>query len=221
VDITVLRGDGSAFWARGMAEAERAALQHEAMGPDDLILWLNDDVELEAQAVNTLLNTANSEDVVVVGAMRDPRTGDITYSGLRRAGKHPLNFRRVTPGNEPIKVDTFNGNCVLVPARVARTLGGIDGGFAHALADIDYGLRCNKLGVPVLLASESVGLCARNPDPARTTTALAWDAFRSQKGGGNFPSLRRILRRTNPHTWWAFIALTYSLWWFRRFAKRS
>ncbi len=220
-DITVLRGDGSAYWARSMAEAEHAALQHGALRSDDLLLWLNDDVELDDHALRTLLDARSDGTAVVVGAMRHPGSAEITYSGLCRAGAHPLRFRRVTPVGEPTRVDTFNGNCVLVPVGVARLLGGIDGGFSHSLADIDYGLRCNKAGTPVLLASRSVGACARNPAPPPTSALKAWAAFTGAKGGGNYRSLRRILQRSSRSTWWAFIGGTYGLWWLRRVTKRS
>ncbi|PZE61612.1 hypothetical protein DEJ24_04980 [Curtobacterium sp. MCPF17_001] len=215
-DVTILTGDGSAYWASGMAQAERAALGSKTTEPEDFILWLNDDVQLHENAVVGLLAQVPNGDAVVVGAMRDPEDGTITYSGLERAGRHPLNYRRVTPGEKPVRVETFNGNCVLVPVSIAHRLGGIDGKFSHALADIDYGLRCNKIGIPVLLAPRTAGTCARNNEQTYSTAKAAWAAFTGSKGGGNFSSLRRVLRRTNPKTWWTVMIATYSLWWLRR-----
>jgi GT2 family glycosyltransferase len=45
---------------------------------------------------------------------------------------------------------------------VVERLGGIDGRYAHAYADSEFGLRCSRAGVPVLLAGEPVGTCPAN-----------------------------------------------------------
>jgi len=140
----------------------------------------------------------------------------LTYSGLRRTGPHPLRFVRVEPGAHSKLVDTFNGNVVLLSARLARHLGGIDGGFSHSFADIDYGLRARARGVPVILASGTFGSCSRDPDPPRAPVLDEWREFRGVKGGGNFDSLRRLLRRRHRIGWPIPIATSYVLWWTRR-----
>jgi GT2 family glycosyltransferase len=216
--LRVLQGTGSAYWAKGMSLAEEDLLSRTD-DTDSWIVWLNDDVHLDKDAFHrlALLLTSNPESVIV-GAMRDPSSGDVTYSGLHRKGLHPLNFGLAAPGLKPVGVDTFNGNLVLVPISVARELGGIDGGFSHAFADIDYGLRCQRLGIRVLLAPGTFGLCPRNPEPGRSSLREDWSSFRNAKGGGNYLSLRRILRRSNARSWPFILLVTYGLWWIRRCA---
>lgn len=217
IALQVLRGDGSAFWAKGMAAAESEALENAAGGSDEFILWLNDDVVLDDDAFVRLRRSIDRNPrAVVVGAMRDPQNGEVTYSGMRRHGMHPLSFRMVSPGLSQTKVDTFNGNLVIVPVLVARRLGGIDGVFSHALADIDYGLRCLRLNVPVVLASSTYGTCPRNPIGPRRRALDDWRAFTGAKGGGNYASLKRILIKSNRRSWRMFILATYALWWIRR-----
>ena len=85
----VVRGSGDLYWAGGMALAERSA---DARGAD-YVLWLNDDVTLDEDAVERLLTVAcASRRRSVVGAVRDPRTGEMTYSGVRRRGRHQLRW---------------------------------------------------------------------------------------------------------------------------------
>ena len=213
--ITLLEGDGSAFWARSMHEAEKYVLERGAAEDSDFLLWLNDDVDLDQAGFKAMLSAAE-HDRVTVGATLDPTSGSVTYSGLRRSGLHPLSFERVDPTDPPRKVDTFNGNCVLVPVGLARAIGGIDGRFSHGLADIDYGLRCGRLGIPVVLASRPIGYCARNPTAARRSARHDWQAFRAAKGGGNFDSMRLILSKSHPWTWFLPIAGSYASWWMKR-----
>lgn len=215
--IQVLSGDGSAFWARSMALAERTVLETRADAVDEFIVWLNDDVDLDVASFGAIRGVIeHNRGAVVVGAMRDPLTSAVTYSGLKRSGLHPLGFRVVAPSAETQTVETFNGNLVIVPIAIARKLGGIDSGFSHALADIDYGLRCRRAGVAVLLAAGTQGTCARNAVPLRGSALNDWRAFKSPKGGGNYSSMRRILRKTNARTWGLFLAASYCLWWARR-----
>jgi GT2 family glycosyltransferase len=218
--ITILAGDGSAYWAKGMAQAEESVLSAGGSDAAHFVVWLNDDVQLDVDAFTRLRLLADQEpSAIIAGAMRDPKDDSVTYSGLSRGGAHPLNFSRVFPGPDAQHVHTFNGNLVLVPLKAALLLGGIDGSFSHALADIDYGLRAARLGIPVILAAGTFGTCALNPLPPVRSIRQDWFSFRGHKGGGNFASLRRILRKSNPHTWLGFVAITYGLWWARRIAR--
>jgi GT2 family glycosyltransferase len=221
IPIRVLHGDGAAFWARGMAIAEEVVLASSSGHADELIVWLNDDVVVDEGAFATLSATLKSfPGSVVVGAMRDAESGQTTYSGMRRAGLHPLRFELVPPTSEAQHVEVFNGNLVVIPIALAKALGGIDGGFSHALADIDYGLRCSRANVPVLLAPSTYGTCSRNVPSQSGRISHDWAAFVGPKGGGNYSSLQRILRKSHPVSWPIIIATTYGLWWARRVSNR-
>jgi GT2 family glycosyltransferase len=159
----VIGGTGNLFWASAMAVAEREAFSNNP----DFLLWLNDDVVLDRDALSRLIETAScrADDCIAVGALRDPISGELTYSGVRRHGLHPLRVALVAPKDEPVEVTTFNGNVVLVPRSVTTKVGPIDGAFAHAAADFDYGLRATYVGVCLLLAPSTVGTCSRDGDP--------------------------------------------------------
>lgn len=216
--ISILIGDGSAFWARSMAAAEKEVLARSDV--NDWIVWLNDDVLLDETAIEVFMKVADPlGESIYVGAMSDPDTGVLTYGGLVKSGWHPLRFDSVAPADSTVRIDSFNGNLVFVPVRTARKVGGIDGSYSHALADIDYGLRCGQLRVPIYLLPGMSGYCPRNIPDQDQRIWQDWKRFVDTKGGGNFRSLARILGKNAPRTWMLFVSATYSLWWYRRLLR--
>jgi len=160
-DVDLIEGGEDLYWAGAMALAERSAM---ASSPD-FLFWLNDDVVLDRDALARLIETSRSGRggrCIAVGAMRDPSSGALTYSGLRRRGWHPLRHELFPPGAEPVEVETFNGNSVLVPIEVRLAVGPMDGGLVHSAADLDYGLRARRTGFANLLAPGTVGTCERD-----------------------------------------------------------
>ncbi len=218
--FVVLRGDGSAFWAKSMASAEDTVLARNDVADDDWLMWFNDDVELTATGLRDLIQASDGLGPgIYVGSTVDGQSGELTYGGLRRAGKHPLNFDLVMPSidvSDGLRVDAFNGNVVLMPIGVARAVGPIDGGFSHAFADVDYGMRASRRGVPLWVAGGTVGYCSRNELIEQPSLAAAWAAYIGKKGAGNPHSLQRYLRRHQPRSWWFFFTSSYVLWWARR-----
>lgn len=69
----------------------------------------------------------------------------------------------MNPCGEPMECDQMNGNMVLIPQLIARTVGNIDKCFTHGLGDIDYGLRVRKAGYHLVIAPGYVGECEQNP----------------------------------------------------------
>lgn len=218
--VTILSGNGSAFWAASMAAAENQVLRSPGLRAEDSVLWLNDDVVLDSDAfIRVLPVLRRNPHSIIAGAMRDPDDSVITYSGMRRSGLHPLALELVEPGDEETPVQTVNGNFLLVPVQVAQEMGGIDGGYAHGLADVDYGFRAGKLGFQVLLAPGSFGICGRNPELPSAPVMEAWRRYTGVKGPGHPSSMRRILRRLRPVTWPAYMGASYFLWWARALAR--
>ena len=207
--VHVLRGTGSLYWAGSMARAEVYALKQQT---PDVLLWFNDDVILDDDALARLARAAESRPgSILIGAMRGSQ-GDITYSGFRQQGIHPLRFEIVDPNFVEQTVATFNGNLVWVPASVVEAIGGIDGDFGHAWADLDYGLRATAAGVSCILMPGSFGMCVRNR-PGQQPIWQAWKSFRSIKGGGHWGSTSRFIRRHHTKLHLGFILISYAKWW--------
>jgi GT2 family glycosyltransferase len=218
--IHIISGDGSAFWAKSMSVAETFALERQTP-KTDILLWLNDDVELDADAIVRLLSSGlENADAILIGSVRDPDSGIPTYSGYRSRGVHPLRLAIVQPGVQSIRLDTFHGNVVWIPVAVAKSLGGIDGEYAHAMADIDYGFRAADHGVAALLCAGTFGTCSSNLPTLVGGLASQWSTFISRKGGGDFASMKRILRKRS-RIWWVFMSYSYGAWWAKAILRRS
>ena len=76
---------------------------------------------------------------------------------------------------------------LLVPRATYLALGGIDGAFAHAYADFDYGLRLRSLGGDPLLAPGHFGACSPNHAgaafrAAELTYRRRWQLLMDRKG---------------------------------------
>lgn len=197
-DTILLHGDGSAFWNGGMYSAWRHALKLKP----DAYLWLNDDVELDSDAL-VRLSSAWQETValtgnlanVLVGATRNAQ-GEITYGGMRkRLSPFALRFERLPEVMSVEPIDTLNGNIVLVTASAVERVGILDPNFYHGYGDIDYGLRANRAGVPVLLLPRSLGVCEANRPADLSGLSLAqrwWHILKSPRG-------------LQPTSWWRMV----------------
>jgi GT2 family glycosyltransferase len=164
--VHLLRGDGSLFWSGGM----RMAMDAARGGGFDHYLWLNDDTMLYPDALGRLLRTYaklaaySKSPLVVVGSLRDPESGKLSYGGsVRTCWWHPLRFAHIEPADEPVICAVFNGNCLLVPADAAERLGNLHPRLVHSGGDYEYGLRAEKKHVARWIAPGYFGECPRNP----------------------------------------------------------
>ena len=185
--VTVLSGNGSLYWNRGMAAAYQSA---RSLGAD-YYLWLNDDTLLERDSLNRLVQEAGTvqepRGSILVGSTRDPNTGELTYGGLCSASSwHPGKFSLLQPRSALQQCHAMNGNIVLISAAAADSVGEMDEFFTHAMGDYDYALRACKVGVSVAVASGWHGVCARNPVGTswfdQPSISARWRAVNSPKG---------------------------------------
>ncbi len=180
-DVTTIPRGPSVFWAEGMRESEARALADMP----DYLLWLNADTILDRGALRRMLDVSMEHPAgIVVGATRGTAVGGVSYGGRRRVGRwHPQRFVLMNASDRVQLADSFNGNVVLLPRSVAELVGPIDGEFPHAYADDDYGLRASALGVSILQAPGTVGLCPANPSGGMVVRGpRAWIALQDPKG---------------------------------------
>lgn len=153
--VTVLNGDGNLYWCGGM----RVAWAHAAKSDPDYYLLLNDDTDLDQDAISELLKIVGSADQrkIAIAAIRDPESDRVSYGGvLSKGGKAPL-------GESPSPCDTFNANCVLVPRAVFQEMGMFHSAYTHAMGDTDYGLEARKHGIELFQSARTLGSCPNNP----------------------------------------------------------
>ena len=184
-DAIVLTGDGDAFWNGGMFQAWTHA---RTLQPDGY-LWLNDDVELDADALPRLaaewhMQGGAAASFILVGATRG-HDGRLTYGAQNRVpSPTALKFARLGVGTAVQCADTFNGNIVLVSRATVEKIGINDPHFFHTLGDIDYGLRATRARIPVLMLPGTLGLCETNP-PVRLdqgSWSERWRRVQSHRG---------------------------------------
>jgi len=162
IDVTIINGSGSLFWNRGMVAAYAGA---RASGREfDAYMLYNDDVLLDENFGSFMRKFRDLKNAILVGALREPATGEVSYSGYVRTGnRRPLgDFIQPKLSKPLVPVDTFNGNLVLIPGRIFETLGGLDPGYTHSCGDFDLGLRAAGIGVKNYVYGTPVGECGRN-----------------------------------------------------------
>ena len=151
-NVRVIDGDGSLYWAKGMRRAWDVA---EADGNYDFYLWLNDDVRLQANAIDGIMadwEHADGSTCILVGACEE--NGSCTYSAT------DAKDRKIAPnGKTQVASGWFNGNVVLVHKTVYERVGKISADYSHARADYDYAERLKLAGIPFYVSSKYAGEC--------------------------------------------------------------
>jgi len=163
--VRILPGTGSLFWNGGMRMAWTEAFR----GDYDFYFWINDDIRLEADALDRLLHVSDElrsnghTRSIVVGSTCDARNGRVTYGGVVHNSRiHPFKYSLVPPSDLPQPCDTMNGNCVLISREASRLTGNLSREFAHSMGDFDYGLRARAAGCSLWVAPGFYGSCSRN-----------------------------------------------------------
>lgn len=221
-NIRLLRGNGSLYWGGGMRLAFAAASKEFF----DFFWWLNDDLVLFPIALKSLLDTYSrvlalgGSAAVIVGALRDPGTGEVTYGGWKSSDSGPrLRMKKIAPGSSSIRCDAMNGNCVLIPRVIANALGNIDEAFPHAMGDLDYGFRARARGYSLWLAPGFIGTADKNSgDDLWSDTGLALGArWKRMLGPKGLPleAWRIFTRRHCGQFWLWFWLKPYLVFWIR------
>ncbi len=206
LDCKMVQVGSESYWSRSMSLAM-------SMVSDDIdfVLLLNDDVQLSSDAFLRFSREVDKHSLsILVGQTVDPQSGDMSYGGLLRSGRHPLRLKRIQAHNDLIEVDTFNANIALLPYSVIRKIGVIDAEFEHAYGDLDYGFRAKSNGVRLIVLPGYLGNCSINHLPVQelssrfaklkyilSTSRLPW---RSQL---------RFTRRHGGLSWLAYFIAPY------------
>jgi GT2 family glycosyltransferase len=162
-NVTIIQGNGNLFWAKGMYLAWDRCLKLNKKF--DYYLWLNDDTFVYNTALRIMFKALKTNTEIVTGSICDPITKRRSYGGSRLINKFlfPFKHEPIDINGQTQEIDIFNGNLVLIPHAVYIKIGSIADYFEHAFADFEYSLRAKKNNVIILLTSEHVGECERNP----------------------------------------------------------
>ncbi len=150
--VHVIQGDGALYWNRGMHLAWEVA---SGVKDYDFYLWLNDDTFLFQNSLETLISnvTSTKNEAIIVATTCSKEAGTLTYGGFNSDGK------LILPKDDLVQAFTFNGNCILVPKLVFRSVGNLDPLFWHCIGDIDYGQRALKKGIKSFVGTDIMAYC--------------------------------------------------------------
>lgn len=226
-DVVVLPGAGNLFWGGAM----HMAFAHAMAQDFDYYLWLNDDTLLAPRVLDQLLETHQAAahtlgpETIVVGAVSEPDSDELSYGGWRSrtAGKWPFtwaSWEKQAPDAERwTECATMNGNCVLIPASVARRVGNLDLRFKHVGGDLDYGLRAVGHGCRIVMAAGYVGVCKTHlgPAPWENPRRSLMERWRQLIGPKGFPfkGWLAFTWRHKGHLWFIPWLAPYILFWLR------
>ena len=170
--VTYLEGSGDNYWAKSMKNAQDSVSE-----PIDYFLWLNNDVSIADDFFHRILASIKLfPESILVGQTSDPLTGQITYGGLKRNGRHPHRLQIINAQEKFESADTFCGNIVLIPSRINLSLGGIDGAYEHGYADYDFGYRAKRMGFDIQIIPGFLGTCSLN-----SLLSSSWNLLNSLK----------------------------------------
>lgn len=139
----ILRGDGNLWWGGAIHLGMKFALSHEDCTQ---ILWLNDDC---IPAPGTLEKLSKQASLLGGICVAKSRTQHGYVYGGRLKKTWGLYSPPATPAL-PVPVDTFTGNCVLIPRQTLDKIGLVDAAsLPHHYCDSDFGLRARNAGIPI------------------------------------------------------------------------
>ncbi|MGB3535686.1 MAG: glycosyltransferase family 2 protein [Microcoleaceae cyanobacterium] len=152
--VKLIEGNGSLWWTGAIVKGMKFAL--ECYNPD-YILWLNDDIILSDHFLTNLalLCQQSSTSQVLTGGIVTAQA----YPEWMVFGGYIDNqlIRSLTAfeNKNTIEVDTLNGNIVLIPQLIFKTINlPDDNRFKHYGGDFDYSKRAKRAGFKVIISKQ-------------------------------------------------------------------
>lgn len=193
--VQVVAGDGQLWWTGAIRLGMETAIEEGA----GCIVWLNGDTLPQPGALEQLVRLAAERTAICGGVSRTPSDAFV-YAGGVMCKRWPKPLKSVPePEADPFLVEWLHGNMVAIPAAVWRRAGLPEARWMiHTFSDIEYTLRAQRAGIPVLLVP-AVQAAAENNDSATywswADSRLSWIDL--MKGFGN------------PKVWWYAPGLIY------------
>ena len=153
-EVRLIEGSGNLFWNRGM----NLAWQQAATRDYEFYLWLNDDVILYENCLKELYECSNisNNKAIISGIVESEDKLQILYGGTNDKKKI------LKPNGKLNPITRMNGNVVLIPKSVYKSLGNLDPFFHHDLGDVDYGLRAKKNNISVFTTRVAIAFGLKN-----------------------------------------------------------
>lgn len=159
-DVIVLKGDGSLWWGGAIDLAFHYVFTNAK--PDDWILLVNNDTQLNKDFLQCLLNTARNNSPAAVGSVI--RNINAPHSVMSIGTKIDAWWMIVSDtlnseknNADVVEVDALSGRGVLFPASVLIAAGGMRPKWLpHYLADYELSLRVKMTGCSLLIDTNAI-----------------------------------------------------------------
>ena len=193
VELSIESGDGSWWWAKCMAAAVDSV--RPRLAPDDVVVFMNDDVSVPTDVLTRLADVSRSNRCVVQATCRDvDDQARILDRGARLDPKtlSVLPLPLTSDTQELIAVDVAPGRTVAYPAAIFDVGVNIDHWrLPHHLADLEFSVRASRLGFPIRLSEE--------------VSILSTDDFSVSRSTGNIVKrLTHVSSSDRLASYWAF-----------------
>lgn len=172
--VNISKGTGSFYWAGGMRNSWRLALNS---GIDfDYFFLLNDDTNLFPDSLERLVNSnlamnrKNQIPNITIGTTTDIKDEKFTYGGFKLISPHRLKHILVNSASQELKCDFGCANIMLIPQEITKSIGILKNEYIHGIADFDYTLQAIKAGFNVWVAPGILGHC--NYDQVRNWKSM-------------------------------------------------
>ena len=156
VQISVIHGDGTWWWAKSMANAMDST--RHRIEEEDVVVFMNDDISVPHNTVEELARSSRSVGGIVKATLRDidnPKTvldrGCLLDPKTLSIVPLPLVPSRFEYSN----IDIAPGRTVAYPGSVFTS--GLNINYEklpHHLADLEFSVRASREGFPIRLAEE-------------------------------------------------------------------
>ena len=169
-DVIVRAGTGSLWWAGGTNLGIRYVLKHMNIQPNDFLLTLNDDTEVDPDYLTNLLIASQAKQPCIIGSVsvdiREPSrllyAGthiDLSFARIRNLAQTRFKQQQAKLAKGPLYIpsDCLPGRGMLIPISVFSKIGLLDElHFQHHMADLDFSIRARKAGFSLFVATKCV-----------------------------------------------------------------
>ena len=209
-EVNIIEGTGNLFWNQGMRLAWQTAAKTKEY---DFYLWLNDDTNLDNDALDHIFTCYNDSLLsneklnIIVGACRNNVNNNNFSYGLRDE------YGPIIPDGKFQYGKYINGNCVLVPAEIVDRMGILSDDYTHAMGDFDYGLSALRNGYNLATTKTYVATCPNNigiPNWCNPKVKLIerWKHFHSPLGL-NINEYKIFVKKNWPNNSFQYILKAY------------
>lgn len=196
-EATIIRGDGNWWWTRSMNEGMRYILGKSH--PEDFVLTLNDDVEVDSAYLQTLLAVSISNDRALVGSIVK---NFYDHSWIQDAGVQ-INWKKFMlpklnsmDGKQVNKnIDTLACRGLMIPIEVFHAVGLFSKILPHYGADYDFSMRAKRHGFTLMMSYEAV---VYSKDRRGDKERPFWQKYFSRRSSLNIPMQIALAVRNAP-----------------------